>query len=119
MDGPSLINFSVAEVPKLVGDVLKAAGLTQDDIALFIMHQATDKMLSQLKERLGLNGERMPIVLKDCGNTVSSTIPIVISELRSHGRITPRANNMLVGFGVGWSWAGCIWRDLWTASASA
>ena len=57
MDGPSLITFSVAEVPKLVGDVLKAAGLTQDDIALFIMHQATDKMLSQLMERLGLNGE--------------------------------------------------------------
>ena len=44
MDGPSLINFSVAEVPKLVGDVLQAAGLTQDEIDLFIFHQATNKM---------------------------------------------------------------------------
>lgn len=117
MDGPSLINFSVAAVPKLVGDVLKAAGLRQDDIDLFILHQATDKMLTQLMERLGLPRERMPIVLEQCGNTVSSTIPIVIHELRSHGRITPEANNMLIGFGVGWSWAGCIWRERASASS--
>ena len=49
----------------------------------------------------------MPIVLQDCGNTVSSTIPIVIGALRTSGRLTPHAKNMLVGFGVGWSWAGC------------
>ncbi len=111
MDGPSLINFSVAEVPKLVAEVLKAAGLGMNDIDLFLMHQATDKMLSQLMERLGLTEDRMPIVLQDCGNTVSSTVPIVINTLRSRGRIKPGASNMLIGFGVGWSWAGCIWRE--------
>lgn len=113
MDGPSLINFSVAEIPKLVADVLQAAKLTVADVDLFIMHQATDKMLAQLMDRLGLNEDRMPIVLRDCGNTVSSTIPIVIDEMRQRGRIVPGANNLLVGFGVGWSWAGCVWRDVW------
>ena len=53
----------------------------------------------------------MPIVLRRLGNTVSSTIPIMIDVLRTRGRIMPGAKNMLVGFGVGWSWAGCIWRD--------
>jgi 3-oxoacyl-[acyl-carrier-protein] synthase-3 len=113
MDGPSLISFSVAEVPKLVEDVLQAAGLAMQDIDLFVMHQATKKMLDHLMARLDVTEDRMPIVLRDCGNTVSSTIPIVIDDLRSKGRIVPDSNNLLIGFGVGWSWAGCVWRDIW------
>ena len=46
---PSLINFSVAEVPKLVDDVLRAAGLTMHDIDLFVLHQATEKMLDAVE----------------------------------------------------------------------
>jgi len=65
------------------------------------------QMGRMMQERLGLDEDRMPIVLRDCGNTVSSTIPIVIDQLRSLGRIVPERLNMLVGFGVGWSWAGC------------
>ena len=112
MDGPSLINFTVAAIPELVTNILRTAGLTRDEVDLFLFHQATLKMLAQLQERLGLNNDRLPIVLHDYGNTVSSTIPIVIQEMRKTGRIRLGANNMLIGFGVGWSWAGCIWRDL-------
>jgi 3-oxoacyl-[acyl-carrier-protein] synthase-3 len=112
MDGPSLINFTVAAIPELVTNILHAAGLNREDVDLYLFHQATLKMLAQLQERLGLGNDRLPVVLHDYGNTVSSTIPIVIQEMRRVGRIRPGANNMLIGFGVGWSWAGCIWRDL-------
>lgn len=111
MDGPSLINFTVAAIPELVENILTAASLSKQDVDLYLFHQATRKMLVQLQERLGLNDDRLPVVLRDYGNTVSSTIPIVIQEMRRRNRIRPGANNMLVGFGVGWSWAGCIWRD--------
>jgi 3-oxoacyl-[acyl-carrier-protein] synthase-3 len=113
-----LINFTVAAIPELVSNILRTAGLSREDVDLFILHQATLKMLSQLQERLGLDDNRMPIVLRDYGNTVSSTIPIVIQELRRRGRIRPAANNMLIGFGVGWSWAGCIWRDAWSVKTA-
>jgi 3-oxoacyl-[acyl-carrier-protein] synthase-3 len=116
MDGPSLINFTVAAVPQLVADILQAAGLTDRDIDLYLFHQATLKMLVQLRERLGLAPPRMPIALEDCGNTVSSTIPILIDTLRRDGRLKRGMQNMLVGFGVGWSWAGCIWRETWPAT---
>jgi 3-oxoacyl-[acyl-carrier-protein] synthase-3 len=119
MDGPSLINFSVGEVPKLVEDVLHAADLPFEEIDLFILHQATYKMLAQLRERLGLDEDRMPILLRDYGNTVSSTIPLVIDALRKRGRLLADARNMLIGFGVGWSWAGCIWRDIWQPPAGS
>ena len=110
MDGPSLINFTVVAVPQLVDSILSAAGLQPGDIDLYLFHQATLKMLDQLRERMGLAPERMPIVLEHCGNTVSSTIPILIDELRRDGRLRPGMRNLLVGFGVGWSWAGCVWR---------
>ena len=111
MDGPSLISFSVAAVPQLVEDILNRAGLTHDEIDLYLFHQATLKMLEQLRERIGLAAERMPIALENYGNTVSATLPILIDDLRRDGRLKPGMRTMLIGFGVGWSWAGCVWQE--------
>jgi len=114
MDGPSLINFTVESIPRLIEDILEENQLTTDSVDLFLMHQATRKMLEQLQLRMAVDESRMPIELADCGNTVSSTIPILIDRLRGQQRIQGDATNMLVGFGVGWSWAGCLWRDVFT-----
>ena len=113
MDGPALINFTVAAVPELVESVLDDAGLGPDDVRYFLLHQATRKMLQQLQERLELDDERLPISLAHCGNTVSSTLPILIEEFREKQRFVRGDANMLIGFGVGWSWAGCLWRETW------
>src|SRR5262245_21643371 len=111
MDGPSLINFTVAAIPQLVANILSAAKATDKDVDLYLFHQATLKMLDQLRERMGISPERFPIALQDVGNTVSSTIPILIDTLRRDGRLKRGIRSMLVGFGVGWSWAGCMWRE--------
>lgn len=116
MDGPSLISFTVGAIPKLLDNILAAAKLTRDQVDRFILHQATLKMLEQLQLRLELDAERMPIVLQHCGNTVSSTIPIAIDHLRRHGGLSPGHRSLLVGFGVGWSWAGCVWKETWSAA---
>jgi 3-oxoacyl-[acyl-carrier-protein] synthase-3 len=113
MDGPSLINFTVAAIPQLVANILAAAHMTDKDVDLYLFHQATLKMLDQLRERMGVSPERLPVELEHCGNTVSSTIPILIDTLRKDGRLKRDMNNMLVGFGVGWSWAGCMWHETW------
>ena len=70
-------------------------------------------MMTYLFGRLGVDESRMPIVLDQCGNTVSSTIPIAIDLLRHDGRLSPGVRSMLIGFGVGWSWAGCVWQETW------
>lgn len=111
MDGPSLINFTVDAVPHLVDQILQENAVSDEAIDLYLMHQATRKMLEQLQSRMGIDESRMPIELADCGNTVSSTLPILIDRLRQRGRLKKNANNVMVGFGVGWSWAGCLWRD--------
>ncbi|MEM6474233.1 MAG: ketoacyl-ACP synthase III [Planctomycetota bacterium] len=111
MDGPSLINFTVDAVPKLIEEIRADQGLTDDDISLYLMHQATWKMLDQLRKRMEIASERLPIELSDVGNTVSCTLPILIDQLRNSGRIDATSTNMMVGFGVGLSWGGCLWKD--------
>jgi 3-oxoacyl-[acyl-carrier-protein] synthase III len=113
MDGPSLINFTVGAIPKLVDDILVSAELAREQIDFYIFHQATYKMLVQLQQRLNVDEQQMPIILADCGNTVSSTIPIVMQRMRKDGRLRPGVRSMMVGFGVGWSWSGCIWEETW------
>lgn len=109
MDGPSLINFTVDAVPRLVDQIVDSSPWGKSEYRHIILHQATLKMLSLLQERMELADERMPMVMEHCGNTVSSTIPIVIDHLRREGRVQPGDHNLMVGFGVGWSWAGCTW----------
>ncbi|MDG1510619.1 MAG: ketoacyl-ACP synthase III [Mariniblastus sp.] len=112
MDGPALINFTVGQIPGMLKEVLKDANMTSQDVGYYLFHQATYKMLSQLQQVMEVEEAKVPILLRDLGNTVSSTLPILINQMRSRGDMTPEMKNMLVGFGVGWSWAGCIWQDV-------
>lgn len=115
MDGPSLINFTVSAIPGVIDQILKRAELDLEEIDMFLMHQATLKMLSMLQQRIGVAPEKMPIRLEDLGNTVSSTIPILIHGLRNSQDLKPDMKTIMLGFGVGWSWAGCLWQDVWSA----
>ncbi|PQO26219.1 ketoacyl-ACP synthase III [Blastopirellula marina] len=111
MDGPALINFTVGAIPQLVQSIFAAAGIPKSEVELYLFHQATRKMLEQLQEALEIEPDRMPIVLETVGNTVSATIPLMIHDLRQQNRLTKGSKHLLVGFGVGWSWGGCIWHD--------
>ncbi len=118
MDGASLIGFTVEAIPRLVEQILQANALSDRDIHRYLMHQATWKMLEQLRLRMNVSEERLPIDLADIGNTVSCTLPILIDRLRKRNDLSGNDTNMLVGFGVGLSWAGCLWRDDWIGEHS-
>jgi 3-oxoacyl-[acyl-carrier-protein] synthase-3 len=110
MDGPSLMSFTIGAIPQLIRDMVGKANLQMSDVRLLLMHQATRKMLEHLQTALNVDEVKLPIRLFDRGNTVSSTLPILINDLRSEGKIISGSQNVLVGFGVGWSWAGCLWK---------
>lgn len=115
MDGPELVKFSLDVVPPLVEKVLAKANWTRQQVDLYLVHQATRFLLNHLRERLVLNEELAPEALEQYGNTVSSTIPILIHDLRRLGQLRPGKQTLMLGFGVGLSWAGCTWIETWAA----
>jgi 3-oxoacyl-[acyl-carrier-protein] synthase-3 len=112
MNGPEIFNFTLRVVPALVDSVLSAAGLHFDDIDLFVAHQANEFMLKHLRDKLAIPVEKFPIEMAQFGNTVSSTVPLTLARLDQRGLLISGMKIMILGFGVGLSWAGSVitWR---------
>jgi 3-oxoacyl-[acyl-carrier-protein] synthase-3 len=108
MNGAEVFSFTLKEVPAAVNRLLEKAGLGRQDIDFFVLHQANRFMLDALRKKLGIEAEKMPICMEDFGNTVSSTIPLALIKMREEGKIILGTRLMLVGFGVGYSWAATI-----------
>jgi len=87
-----------------VKELLAKAGLTMDDVQHVVLHQANEYMLTFLKKQLKVPDEKFAVHFAECGNTVSSTIPIVLQHLAETGSLKTGDRIMTVGFGVGYSW---------------
>ena len=112
MDGPGIFKFTLEVVPETVSRVLEDCNLVPEDIDLFVFHQANMFMLEHLREKLRISETKFYVSLANTGNTVSSTIPIALKDAETEGVLRPGMTVMVVGFGVGLSWAGAIidWR---------
>jgi 3-oxoacyl-[acyl-carrier-protein] synthase III len=105
MNGAEVMAFSLNEVPRAVDTLLGRMNAVRDDVDLFVLHQANRFMLDALRKKLRVPPERLPIHVESCGNTVSSTLPLTLQALEKDGRLGPGTRSILVGFGVGYSWA--------------
>lgn len=104
MNGGAVLNFTLKRVPEVVNRLSVKMGVPLDAFDSVILHQANKFMLDSLQKKLGLPDSRMPRRYADIGNTVSSTIPFVLEEMAGQSSLAP-GRHMLVGFGVGLSWA--------------
>lgn len=108
MSGPDIFNFTLDIVPKTIDEVCRKNGLTRDEVDFFVFHQANKFMLDTIRKVNMIPRDKFYIDLEDVGNTVSSTIPIALRRAQDNGIIPNGAKVMLMGFGVGLSWAGTI-----------
>jgi len=106
MNGGAIFDFSSDVVPAMVQDLLDKHNLKQDDIDLFVFHQANKYMINYLRKLLEIDKDKFYIFMENVGNTVSSTIPIALCEAKKEDKL--KGNILLAGFGVGLSWGGCI-----------
>jgi len=104
MNGPEVFNFTNEVIPDFTRDVLQKNNMKTEDINQFVFHQANAFMLNFLRKRLKIASEFFFIDLEDGGNTVSCTIPIALKKYSE--TIENEENIIIVGFGVGLSWAG-------------
>ena len=107
MDGPEIFAFTLREVAPLVTTVLTASGWTKDDVDFFVFHQANKFMLTHLAKSMKLPLSKVPLSLKEFGNTSSASIPLTINTQLSVPISTHPVKLLLAGFGVGYSWGAC------------
>lgn len=110
MDGAKVFMFSMEKAPECVISLLGKAKKTIEDIDLFIFHQASKLVLDNIARRLNIPEEKMFVNYHRIGNTVSASIPIALKDAADENRIKKDTQIMLVGFGVGFSWGGCLVR---------
>jgi len=108
MDGIEIFNFGLRVVPNLINETLIKNELTKKDIDFYILHQPTKFLLQTLRKKMDIPEEKWIINIHQYGNTVSSSIPLVISDLMKENRIKPGMNLLLIGFGIGYSWGATL-----------
>ena len=82
----------------------RSAGLTLDDIDLFVYHQANGRILKTVAEKLELRPERVADYVGETGNTSAASIPLTLSLLREDGRLRPGQRLLLAAVGAGFTW---------------
>lgn len=105
MNGRAVFNFCIKNVPAQIRSLLEKSRLDQNEIDVFLMHQGSKYIVDQLVDVMGLDSRRVPFGAGDYGNTVSSSIPLL---LEPHLHDAALKTIVLSGFGVGLSSASCL-----------
>jgi 3-oxoacyl-[acyl-carrier-protein] synthase-3 len=110
MNGKEVYKFAVTVAPRAALEAVERAGLTVEDIDLFIPHQANVRIILSAADTLGIPPQRTFVNVDRYGNTSAASIPIALCEAVESGRVTPGANVLLAGFGGGLTWGAAVLR---------
>ena len=110
MNGREIFKLAVRGMGDSSLQALAAAGLTTEDIALVVPHQANARIIEATARRLGVPMERVFVNLDRYGNTSAATIPIALVEAAQQGRIKDGDSILLTAFGGGLTWASAVIR---------
>ena len=110
MDGKEVFRRAVRIMVDSGTKSMQHAGVTADDIAIVVPHQANVRIIQAACERLGVPIEKAAMVLDRTGNTSSASIPLALADALDNGRIRHGDLVLLVGFGAGMTAASALLR---------
>ena len=110
MDGKEVFRRAVRVVVESCTIAMGKAGLTPQDIDLFIPHQANGRIIASAGEKLGIPEDRWVLTIDRYGNTSSASIPLAMADALDTGRLQAGMNVLLTGFGGGMTWASAVLR---------
>jgi len=108
MNGQAIFNFAARTVPADLRRLLASAGLVLEEVDRFLLHQGSKFIVDTLIQRARLDPAKVPFAVADYGNTISSSIPILLEKEIASG--TARTM-VLSGFGVGLAYASAVLRQ--------
>lgn len=108
MDGQEVFKFAVKTVPMSIQDILNKEHIRADDVGMYILHQANQRIIQAVSKRLGISMEKFPMNMQEYGNTSAASIPILLDELNRNNRIVRDELIVMSGFGAGLSWGSIV-----------
>ena len=105
MRGNETFKIAVRSIEDVSREVLKMAELTPDDVTWFIPHQANQRIIDAVGERLGIPAERCYVNIDRYGNTSAASIPIALDEAVRSGKVRRGDVVLMAAFGAGLTWA--------------
>ena len=110
MNGQEVYKFAVKEVPIIFEDLFKKTNFNSEKIDWLLLHQANQRILDSVGERLHLSEEKILSNLSDYGNTSAATIPLMLDEAIRNKKIKENDVIATSGFGAGLSWGAALIR---------
>ena len=110
MDGRSVFKWAVRALTDTVQLVLEQSNLKVNDVSLYVLHQANQRIIDAAVEALGIPTERVFSNIQRYGNTSGASVPIALDEAFRAGRIHPGDTLLLSGFGAGLTWGTALFR---------
>ncbi len=104
MQGQEVFKFAVRTVPESIEKVMQEAGLSKDDVKMYILHQANIRILEAVAKRLDEPMEKFPSNLERFGNTSGASIILLLDELLTEAKLVKGDTVVLCGFGAGLTW---------------
>lgn len=108
MEGRFVYQHAVDHMERSCRELLEIADLDIDDVDLVIAHQANGRIINAVRERFGLEPDRVADYVADLGNTSAASIPLALSLAEDDGRIPARGHILLTAFGAGFSWGAAL-----------
>ena len=108
MKGGEVFRFAVHAISQATQQAVQSAGMTMDDIDLFIPHQANIRIIQSAAKALKVPPDKVFCNVQRYGNTSTASIPIALCEAIEAGKVNVGSNLALVGFGAGLAWGAAI-----------
>lgn len=109
-DGSQVFKYAVRKMYEACDELLKRNGLTNDDVALLVPHQANRRIITAAADRLGLPPEKVLINIDRYGNTTAATIPLATHEAVHQGRLKRGDLVVFAAVGAGYTVGASLWR---------
>ena len=108
MAGNATFKVAVKRMTEVIQEALGFNGLSIEEIGLLIPHQANERIILAVAERLKYPMEKVLMNIHKYGNTSAASIPIGINEARRNSRIQPGETSVLGAVGAGLTWGAAV-----------
>lgn len=105
MNGRDVFNFAATVIPHAILDSIEKNHLHIEQIDRFLIHQGSQFIVDTIQQKLGVSKDKMPFCAQYYGNTVSSSLPMLLKDSMLQDKMV-----LICGFGVGLSWGSCVLR---------